>query len=109
MSIHTFLNDQERANWAKVADKDVNDLLQELRLNDTNIYVSERVSEIRRWFRKPLIIKRYEMYIDSNYDAQIINFCPESGRSSINTSVTKQLMITYMLGILHGYNKQKSR
>lgn len=109
MGIYTYMTEQERRTWHEVKDKEINGLLKDLRGFNSNIYMQEQTYEIKRLFRKPVIITRYTMYIDSNYDAQIINFCPEEGRSSINTSVPRQLMITYMLGMLHGYNIKQQK
>lgn len=101
------MTEWDRQNWHQVKDKEVNALLQELRGINSNIYMTERIVEFKKFLRKRITFSIYTMYIDSSYDAQIINFCPEAGKSSINTSVSRQLMITYMLGMLHGYHKQQ--
>lgn len=107
MGIYTFMTELDRRTWHEVKDKEINGLLKDLRGFNSNIYMQERTIEVRKFLRKPKSITLYTIYIDTDYDAQIINFCPEEGKSSINTTVSKQLMMTYMLGMLHGYHLQK--
>lgn len=107
MGIYTFMTELDRRNWHQVKDKEINGLLQDLRGINSNIYMQEQTVEVKRLFRKPVTITLYTMYIDSNYDARMINFCPPEGKSSINTSVPRQLMVTYMLGMLTGYQMKR--
>lgn len=107
--ICTWLNEQEFEKYKQVSDKDVNDLLRDIRAIDDRFYINEVKVSMNRLFRKPVVKSYYTLYIClGGMDVQAINFCQEH-TWSINTSVSKSYMVTYLLGVLHGINIEMNK
>lgn len=103
MAITTWLTDFEREKWCTVEDTDVNEVLQEV-LKDVNpdLRISENEVEVYRgWLRKSKTVKLYTIYNSLGHpDYQVLNFY--TNRSSINTSIPKEVTLAYLYGMLSG-------
>lgn len=101
MAITTWLTDHERDEWKTVKDKDVNEVLQEVlqKVNPELRMFENEVEVSRGWFRKPTIKKLYTIYNSLGHpDYQVLNFYTD--RSSINTSIPKEVVLAYLYGML---------
>ncbi len=99
MPVTTFLNEDEKKKFTVVRDKDVNELLQEIRKIDDRYYLQERIRLKKRLFRKTIIDKVYVLYFDyardSKWDIQIMNLGHDS----------KEVVMSYFYGFLAGKNR----
>lgn len=104
--ICTYLTESEFERWTKVSDKELDEIFQEVRtIFGNNYFISERKYTTKRWFRKPVEKTLYSLYVITHKpEVQEINFCQE-WEYSINTSVPRSYMITYLLGMLAGHHK----
>lgn len=103
MGMYTYLSQSEREKWVSVEDKDINELLQEVRGTFGNEHlISSRQVVGKRFLRKPITKTLYSIYVGKDVEVQVINFCQEHAWS-INSDVTKSYVITYLLGMLTGY------
>ena len=105
MAITTFLTQYEIDKCANVRDEALNKLYQEVKeLSYGAILLQERVTEIKRPFRKSQYKTMYTLY---NYlgrmDAQIINF-HQYHDWSINTDVTASYIYAYLYGYFNGHH-----
>lgn len=107
MPICSYYQDYELDNAKTVLDKDLNELLQELRAIDDNWFVTERKHYTHRWFRKPTESTHYELLhrLGRGPECQIINFASEG--SSINTSPGKSSIMNFIFGYLAGFKQTK--
>lgn len=102
MPVTTYLSHQERESWKQVKDKELNELLQEMRQIDKGWLIETRLFVNKRFF-KTETFERYSLYCDFGIEAQIINFPPNTSEaSSINTVVSRDMIMSYLLGYLAG-------
>lgn len=113
--VTTYLRDSELEAFKTVPDKELNELLQEVNQKTGGKFLIEEHAYEQQtgflWFRKTKLVKFYTLYgVLSLPEVQAINFCQEDKWPgwSINTSVTKSYIVTYLLGLLAGmaYNKK---
>ena len=99
----SYYNDNELEKAKTVTDKELNELLQEVRAKDDNYYLQERKITTKKWFKKP-VEKTYYTLLFRIYscECQIINFCQDH-EYSINGTVTKSYIYTLFCGFLNGY------
>lgn len=104
MSAWTYFTDNCRKQYSKVEDKELNDLLQEVRtLFDNKYYLSETCHVVRRLLRKPKIIYSYILYMSENgTDARLFNFPQDD--YGINLASDKSHIMTYFYGLINGFN-----
>lgn len=74
----SYYNDSELEKAKTVTDKELNELLQEVRAKDDRYYLQEKKYTIKKWFRKP-VEKTYYTLLFNTYscECQIINFCQD--------------------------------
>jgi len=91
----------ERAK--SVEDKELNELLQEVRKIDESYYLQENKKVVKRGiFKKPIEKTSYTVLKKLRGDeCQIINFCQDT-EWSINSSVSKSYIHTLFCGFLNG-------
>ena len=95
----------------KVTDKDLLDLLADLRrLSGDQWELEELQVSIRRWFRKPRKEKWYTLYfpISGGLEWQIINHVGDTDWS-INHAVTKSKVGSLMVGYRMGFSDAKRK
>lgn len=108
--MYTYITDQDIDHWSKSTDADINDLLQKVKAIDDRWMIYEYTIIKKRWFRKDTRVVLYSIRVrEHSHEARIINFAQEH-EWSINELVNKSYMLTYLHGLLTGFNlsKQKS-
>lgn len=110
MPICTYLSSADRKACLRSGDKDIDELLDEVRQKTGEEWLIEKVETTkRRWFRKPETVVRYTLYVDvfDHIEYQVINFCRDWDWS-INTVVPKSCIVNYLHGYLGGiYFKER--
>lgn len=111
----TYLRDHEVRAWASVpSDKDLNDLLQELRtLTKENWLIQRREIETRHasfWKRifckPPANHVQWTMYADCRGEWQVMSFATANGSSIFNACAhERENIINFMLGYIGGYRR----
>lgn len=109
MAAFTFLTNNEQNKLT--SNITINNLLKEVReITYKNWQIIEKITIIKRLFRKDLEIKRYELYVEHEESFppfQYINFYKNNTNTSLNFSINDELIISYLNGILTGVNIQK--
>lgn len=109
MPITTYLSNAERESWNFVDDKDINEIFQDVRKIDNRWLIETRPFVVKKFFKTKTVVL-YSLYYDFVHEAQIINFPPESSEScSINTIIGKSSIMSYLLGLLAGYEHRNWR
>lgn len=105
MAICTYLTDWEIKNFTTVKDKDLNELFQEVRtIFNGKYYIQEREYTVKGWFKKTKTETLYSLYKETFLpEVQQINFYV-GNESSINTYVSKALLMATFYGLINGYN-----
>lgn len=103
MGIYTYFSDNDQERYAKVSDKELDDVLQEVRRNFANeYYIKEFITYRKRFLRKSIRVVKYELFhTDNGFDARVINFA-QNHDWSINTYVDKSYILSYLFGLLSG-------
>lgn len=105
--MYTYITDQDIERWSKATDKDINDILQQVRAVDDRWMIYEYTIIKRRWFKKDTLLTLYSIRVkQSSHEARIINFAQDH-EWSINELVTKSYILTYLYGLLNGFNLSK--
>lgn len=103
MPICTYLD--ERQHTAPTTDSELNNLLADVRTATGRDWrVGERIIERRRWFRKPLVAKRYTIYLNTNGpEFQIVNlYRPDLDELSFGIVNEASHVAAYFYGLLAG-------
>jgi len=101
----SYYNENELEAAKKVSDKELNELLQEVREVDSRYYLQERNVTTKKWLRKPITRTLYTLlYNVGGMECQIINFCQDH-EWSINGTVTKSYIHTLLCGFLNGFKR----
>lgn len=106
MACCTYLLDHDYTK--PTSDGELNDLLAEVRkVTGEDWRIREFVSERRRWFRRPVIAKAYELLVGIHSgEFQIVNFYrPEADRlayGSMNFINDAGYVAAYLYGVLAG-------
>jgi len=97
-------NELERAKTVK--DKELNELLQDVRAKDDRYYLQERTWMVKRgWFKKPVKKTGYSLLFNvGGIECQIINFYQDH-QWSINGTVSKSYIHTLFCGWLNGFKE----
>lgn len=105
----TWLRDDEFKKFETVGDEYINGLLQEVRsLADNRYLLQEKEGFRKTWLGKPKPYALYTLYIWlQGSEVHVVNFCQDH-EWSINSTVTKSYMVTFLLGILAGVDIQKT-
>lgn len=105
----TYIDGSELNKYCSVEDKDLNDLLQEVRkLTDNKIFLRKVTRTENPLFRKKVVHVYYELlstisaFSPNTNEVMVINFC-QDWEWSINSIVKKSYIVTYLLGMLSGY------
>lgn len=98
MGAYTWLADSEFEKYTKVTDKEVNEILQEVRAIMPNIYVSERRNERKKYkyFGELIVTYSYTVYVNCQPDS------PEVRVMSLNFTTSAHLF-NYLCGLINGY------
>lgn len=99
--ITAYYTDNELEKAKSVSDKELNELLQEVRQIDSRFYLVEQKFVSKRWFRKPIEKIGYTLLADLGGECQVINFCQDHDWS-INGTVSKSYIYTFFLGYING-------
>lgn len=103
----TYYNDYELEKFKSVTNKELNELLQEVRKIDDRYYLQENLHITKKLFRKPVECLYYTLIFKYNgIECQIVNFAQDN-KYSINMGVTASYIFTYFFGLLTGLNKHK--
>ena len=111
--ISSYYCQEELEKFTTVEDKQLNDLLQEIRNKiSVHFYLQTITRTERPLFRKPKVFVYYQMLLshtkrdlDTVQEVQIINFCQDHAWS-INTIVTKSYVVTFFLGMLCEFHRK---
>jgi hypothetical protein len=109
MTICTYLHNDEYT--APTSNKTLNETLAEVRaLTGEDWRVAERTRCTRRFLRRPIETKVYELYVGvggpPNIDFQIINFY-RAHDWSINTLNSAEHVIAYLYGVIAGMHQHR--
>lgn len=98
MPICTYLNESDKDT--PIVNKAVIEWLTNARkATNTHIVVHERPYEVRRWFKK-LTKYSYELFWPINgIEYQCVNFYRDGTDWTINTHVTAELAVAYLMGL----------
>ena len=100
--ISIWCSDNELEQFKTVKNKELNELLAEVRLLDDRYFLQENVHVQRKGFKKVEYTKYTLLFRYNEIECQIVNFPQDAG--SINTVVTASYIFTYLLGLLTGLN-----
>lgn len=101
MGLYGWLSEQEFESYSAIgSDKELNEIFQEVRELMPDVYVSERVDVIRRWwFSKPKYVTRYTIYHrqkgDGNTEVKHMNL----------VSSNKAYVANYLFGLFNGFHR----
>lgn len=106
----SYYNESELEAAKKVSDKELNELLQEIREKDDRYYLIERKFTIKNgWFKKHTEKIGYTLLFNTHScECQIVNFCQDH-ELSINGTVSKSYIYTLFCGWLNGYKRVQER
>lgn len=106
----SYYYESELEDAKKVSDKELNQLLQEIREKDDRYYLIERKYNIKKgWFKKPTEEIRYTLLFNiCGSECQIVNFCQDH-EWSINGKVSKSYIYTLFFGWLNGYKRGQEK
>ena len=106
----SYYNESELEAAKKVSDKELNELLQEIREKDDRYYLIERKFTIKNgWFKKPTEKIGYTLLFNAySCECQIVNFCQDH-EWSINGTVSKSYIHTLFCGWLNGYKRGQEK
>jgi len=97
MGMYTWLDENEFEKYKTLSDKDLNELLQEVRQIMPDIYVQEKNIIIKRLIRSNKIITQYNVYHRSvGTEVRCLN---------LNFSSNSHLF-NYLCGLINGYNRK---
>lgn len=103
----SYYNDNELEQFKSVTNKELNELLQEIRLIDDRYYLQERSFITMKLFKKPVEHFYYTLLFQYNgVECQVINFAQDSN-CSINSGVSASYIFTYFFGLLTGLNHKQ--
>lgn len=108
----TYLSNDEFRQ--PTSDAEINSLLTNVRgVTGEDWRIQETIHEDRRWFRSPLLIKRYELFVHVHGpEFQSINFYrPDRADSylpSINLSNSAEHVAAYLYGVLAGVQSARA-
>lgn len=102
----TYYNDYELEKFKSVTNKELNELLQEVRSIDDRYYLQERTYITKKRFKKPVEHFYYTLLFQHNgVECQVVNFAQDSS-CSINSGVSASYIFTYFFGLLTGLNRK---
>ncbi len=113
MPICTYLEENQHRSLTN--DSELNRLLIDVRIATGRDWrLRETITLRRRWFRKPVEVRRYTLYLHTTgAEFQIMNFYrPENGSEwlpSINTMNDAGYIAAYFYGLLAGTDGEASR
>ena len=111
--ITTWISDNELELYTRVDDPDLYVLLTDARkATGDRLFIQTAIVPVKwRWFRPPVMEPVYTLYWQmraGDSEVSIVNFYGE--RSSIRTSVPKEIVMNYLFGLLTGrlsiFNKE---
>lgn len=106
----TYLNESEYEKYSSVADKELNELLQEVREKfDGKYYIQTNKHIQKRIFRKPKEYISYTLYgCLGKPEVQIFNFPKDSG-SGIGECTGRAQIMTLFYGLLNGMKHEQQK
>jgi len=105
MGCYLYINDQDRVNWRKVEDKEINEILQEALQYDKSLMISGHYY----WERKKIFGKKEKVHFYNVYHELL----DDNGRShyqareQFSGSGDKKVVLAYLYGIINGANAHK--
>lgn len=97
----TYLSESEFERFTKVEDSDVNEVFQQIRAINPVWYINQTTNLKKRWFRKPIIQTRFDVYEVYEYPSG--NFSKPEVRVQISCN-TKANVLNFLYGLNVGYN-----
>ncbi len=103
--ITTWISDEELEAYTTVEDHDLHVLLTDARkVTGDRLFIQTDTIQVKQgWFRPPVMKPLYTLYWRmraGDSEVSIVNFYGE--RSSIRTSVPKEIAVNYLFGLLTG-------
>lgn len=99
----TWLSDDEFERFAICEDKDVNEVLQQIRKINPVWFVDQRTNMIKRFLRKPVVETTFTLY--EIYEYPTGNFSKPEVRIQMSAN-TKSLLLNFLYGLNVGYHFQ---
>lgn len=99
MGLYTWLSEAEQRKYSTVSNKEVNDLLQEVRTLDDGVFLDEKKIHVdtKLFSRRKVYKTLYTMYVREEVGTQVRCMAISSARDAI---------INYLYGFINGYNKK---
>jgi len=109
MAIVTYFSDNELKDYSQVKNKIINELLQEVRQFDNRLHMRETLYPVEKnFFRADSPQEyRYSIYNVNGCEAQILNFPVPHTDTKFRSGYTAAQTITYLYGLINGYNIKK--
>jgi hypothetical protein len=105
MGCYLYINDQDRVNWRKVTDKEINEVLQEALQYDKSLMISEHYYlERKKIFSKKEKVYFYSVYHESFNDNGRSHY---EAREQLSAGGNKRVVLAYLYGIINGANAYK--
>lgn len=110
--IQTYLRPEEKEKMKSVGDKEIDELLKEVNeIFADRYFISEQSRTEKPFLRKKRVLWYYSLYaqlLPDGMEVININFCQDHD-CSINTLVKKSYIVTYLLGMLSGWEQSKNQ
>ncbi len=97
----TWLSDSEFERYSQCEDKDVNEVLQQVRSVNPVWFVDQREYVTKSWFRKPLIEVRFTLY--EIYEYPTGNWSKPEVREQVSV-YDKRSLLNFLYGLNVGYH-----
>ena len=99
----TYLTDEEVKRYSSVSDKELDELLQELRAVDDSWAIQETTA-IKKGFWKNTEVKHYTLYYKVQHpEWQVINLATPNGGSVFHYELnSREFIMNYIMGVLNG-------
>lgn len=106
MGLYVYITEEDRKNWRKVADIELNELFNEALEHDETLMISSyNKIERKELFKKQINTIRYSVYHECFMNGKTTY----EARYQISASGTKQIVMAYLYGIINGsLSKQRS-
>jgi len=100
MGIYAYLTEQDLIEMRKVKDEQLQELFNEALSHDKSLMISEQLHWVKKgWFKKHELVARYSIYHECFLkDGTRLH----QARQQLSATGSKELIITYLFGIING-------
>ena len=96
--MYMYITDGDRTRFRVIkSDPELAELFKEAVELDNSLLISEHSFKEKRWFRKPVITHRYQIYHDCSPGSSPYQACYQ-----MSASGDKSIIVAYLYGIING-------